>query len=84
MDTSFLELLGLQIERRVVEFDNGYSASIIRGPHTYGGSEGLYEIAVLHNDRIVYDTPVTDDVIGWLDDAGVAEVLGQIGALPPR
>lgn len=38
----------------------------------------------MHNGRIVYDTPVTNDVIGWLDDAGVEAVLEQIKALPPR
>jgi hypothetical protein len=34
--------------------------------------------------KIVYDTPVTNDVIGWLDFAGVATILKDIEELPPR
>jgi hypothetical protein len=26
-----------------IKFDNGYGASVVKGPHTYGGNEGLYE-----------------------------------------
>ena len=29
-------------------FDNYYGVSVVRGPYTYGGKEGLYELAVLH------------------------------------
>ena len=74
---------------RVIEFENGYAASIVSRPGSYGGSNGLFEIAVLHavgtdDEEIVYDTPVTDDVIGWLDFAGVAAILKDIEELPPR
>lgn len=71
--------------RKVVRFPNGYGASIVRGPYTYGGPD-LYEIAVLKFNGdgwdLTYDTPVTNDVIGWLDDQGVDDTLEQIGALP--
>lgn len=65
-------------------FPNGYSASVVRGDGTYGGSEGLYELAVLHGDTIVYDTPVTGDVLGWLTEGDVTERLNEIAGLPPR
>lgn len=29
-----------------IKFDNGYGASVVKGPHTYGGDQGLYELAV--------------------------------------
>jgi len=69
---------------RVVEFENGYAASIISHDGSYGGDQGLFEVAVLHDDLIVYDTPVTNDTIGWLDFAGVAAILKDIEELPPR
>jgi hypothetical protein len=69
---------------RVIEFENGYSASIVSHDGSYGGKEGLFEIAVLHDGEIVYDTPVTNDAIGWLDFAGVATILKDIEELPPR
>ena len=50
---------------------------------TYGGNQGLFEVAVLDlAGNIVYDTPVTSDVVGFLDFAGVADVLQQIQNLP--
>jgi hypothetical protein len=69
---------------KVVKFDNGYQASIVSHQYSYGGENGLFEIAVLHDGEIVYDTPVTNDVIGHLDFAGVAATLKDIEELPPR
>lgn len=65
----------------IFDFDNGYSASVVRGIGTYGGEEGLFELAVLHNEKLCYDTPITDDVIGWQTAAEIAELLNRIEAL---
>jgi hypothetical protein len=70
--------------QKFVEFDNGYSASIVSNDMSYGSDRGLFEVAVLVNDEIVYDTPVTNDVIGFLDFQGVADTLKQIENLPRR
>jgi len=64
-------------------FPNGYGASVIRHP-ARGSRRSHYEVAVLFGGNIVYDTPVTNDVVGWLDAAGVKKVCGEIRALPPR
>jgi hypothetical protein len=69
---------------RVIEFENGYSASIVSHDLSYGGQEGLFEIAILHDGEMVYDTWITPDVIGYLDFAGVAGILKDIEELPPR
>jgi hypothetical protein len=66
---------------KVFKFDNGYEASVVSHPMTYGGQDGLFEVAVIKDGEIVYDTPVTNDVVGWLDFAGVADILNQIKAL---
>jgi hypothetical protein len=66
-----------------VMFDNGYGASVIIGPHTYGGEDGLYELGVLGKDKkLTYDTPVTDDVEGYLSEDDVTKLLEQIQTLP--
>ena len=52
--------------------------SVIRSFVTYGGAEGLFELAMLRNDRCIYDTPITKDVIGWLDVKGVLNVLEDV------
>lgn len=70
------------------KFDNGYGASVIRTPYSYGGRNGLWELAVckyyefLDRWHICYNTPITDDVIGYLKDEDVMEYLKQIKELP--
>jgi hypothetical protein len=65
-----------------IMFDNGYGASVIIGPHTYGGEDGLYELGVLGKDKkLTYDTPVTDDVEGYLSEDDVTKLLEQIQKL---
>ena len=63
-------------------FDNGYGATVVQGPHSYGGSDGLYELAVVgKDDEICYDTPVTGDVEGYLSEAQVTDLLIKIQQL---
>ena len=66
----------------VITFDNGYGASVVKTPYSYGGDRGLYELAVLDTDgHLTYDTPVTNDVIGYLRDIDVTEVMEKIQQL---
>ena len=63
----------------IVQFRNGYGASIVQGPHTYGGKEGLYELAVMDGyGEITYSTPITDDVLGYLTEEQVERTLFDI------
>lgn len=65
-----------------INFDNGYGASVVQSPYSYGGNGGLYEIAVLDKEGdITYDTPITDNVVGWLDEEKVTDYLHQIQKL---
>lgn len=69
--------------QKVYKFDNGYGASVVSHSMSYGGRSGLFEVAVLDAaGNINYDTPVTSDIVGYLDFAGVAEILEQIKNLP--
>jgi len=66
----------------IAEFDNGFGASIVKTPYTYGGKEGLYELAVLDSDgHLTYATSVTNDVLGYLSEQDVTEVLIKIQQL---
>jgi hypothetical protein len=70
-------LRGLNAAR--IKFNNGYGASVVIGPHTYGGEDGLYELAVLDNNgNLTYETPVTSDVEGYLSEDDVTRLLEQI------
>jgi hypothetical protein len=65
-----------------VEFPNGYGASVVIGPYSYGGDLGLYELGVTKHGVLCYDTPFTSDVIGHLSPDDVTEYLGKIESLP--
>jgi hypothetical protein len=65
-----------------ITFENGYGASVVKTPHSYGGDKGLYELAVLGTDgHLTYDTPITNDVIGYLRDIDVTDVMEKIQQL---
>jgi hypothetical protein len=65
-----------------IQFDNGYGASVVKTPYTYGGDKGLYELAVLDSEgNLTYATSVTNDVIGYLRPEDVTDVLAKIQQL---
>jgi hypothetical protein len=65
---------------------NGYGVSVIRGRGTLGETEGLYELAVLKGNAsdwsLCYETPITDDVIGYLTPENVTTHMVAVQALP--
>lgn len=63
-------------------FKNGYGASVVKHAGSYGGKKGLWELAVLDSSgSLVYDTEITDDVIGHLNDPEVDQLLERIARL---
>lgn len=61
------------------EFPNGYGASVVKTSFSYGNEDGLWELAVLDKEGdICYDTPITEDVLGWLTDQQVSDTLYAI------
>lgn len=65
-----------------IHFENGFGASIVSHDFSYGGKDGLYELAVLFEDEIHYDNPVAaGDVRGYLTEDDVSELLIQIQQL---
>lgn len=76
-------------DQYVYKMANGYGASVVRFTigefgGSYGALEGRWELGVLGpDDHLTYDTPITDDVIGWLDEDAVSETLAAIAALEP-
>ncbi len=65
-----------------IQFDNGYGASVVKTPYTYGGDKGLYELAVLDSEgNLTYATSVTNDVIGYLRPEDVTDVMEKIQQL---
>ena len=70
---------GLQ---KVYEFPNGYGASVVCHEYSYGGKMDLWEGAVIGKDGdICYTTPITDDVVGFMDLIAVENFLDEVAAL---
>lgn len=65
-----------------ITFENGYGASVVKHEYSYGGKDGLYELAVLDKDgELCYNTPITNDVIGYLREIDVTDVMEKIQKL---
>ncbi|MGY8803002.1 MAG: hypothetical protein ACKVK6_02055 [bacterium] len=67
--------------QKVYNFPNGYGASVIQHAGSYGIERGLWELAVLFMEDICYTSPITDDVIGHLNQRQVKNLLQQIKEL---
>jgi len=69
-------------------FGNGYGVSVVRGPYTFGYEAGLWELAVLAGDErehaLCYDTPITDDVVGYCSEERLLELMTAVANLPRR
>lgn len=72
-------------------FPNGYGVSVVRFKSPFGGGGSYtngdqWEVAVLkgnHEDwDLCYDTDITNNVIGYLTDNEVTEIMGRIQNLP--
>lgn len=69
-------------EHKVYRFSNGFGLSVIRNQHSYGGSRGLWEVAVIKfiaddsdDYHLTYDTELLDDVAGHLTWREVQDFL---------
>ena len=88
MERKFMEHPHIQTEnfrldgiQYLFSFPNGYGASVLRNSFTYGGKRGLYELAVIFDGDLCYDTEITDDVLGYLTVEDVLNTLEKIKKL---
>lgn len=79
-----LDFEPLQFEVGIVAriyFNNGYGASVVQSQTSYGGDGDLYELAILKNRALCYNTHITDDVLGHLTEDQVSDYLRQVQEL---
>lgn len=69
-------------------FENNYGASIIKHSGSYGHNDDLWELGVVkfygddkYDWNLNYETPITDDVIGWQTDEQIRDLLKRIKEL---
>jgi len=86
--TNFKEFTSKEVNggvQHLAFFPNGHGVSIVKHDYSYGNKLGLWEMAVLKGNEeaweITYDTPVTSDVLGHLEENEVNEYVDQVIAL---
>ena len=67
--------------QKVYKSPNGYGASVIKHEGSYGFDKDQWELAVLKDDELCYSTGITSDVMGYLNDPQVDNILRQIANL---
>lgn len=67
----------------MITFPNGYGLSFIKGE----GSYGLEAAVITWKDDdwdLCYSTPITDDVLGYLDEDDIVPLAKRVAKLPKR
>lgn len=74
--TAYHDDLGFRYK---IEFlDTPYGASVIKRVGSYGMENDDWELAVTYEGDMCYDSPITDDVLGWIDEDELIDILAQI------
>ena len=61
-----------------MNFNNGYGISVLLGEMFYSNGKNTYEVAVLYDNKLTYNTPITNDVLGWQTAEQVTEIMSRI------
>ena len=77
------------MHRKFLTFHNGFHLSIVRGPYSYGGTEGLFEIAPMKNQKdwapeIFDECDQGADVLVYLTKLRVWYYINKIGNIPKQ
>ena len=73
-----------KLQRWLFSTSHGLDVSVIRGSTSYGGRQGLCELAILEDGQCCYTTPITSDLLGYLSETEVLETLDLAAKLIKR
>ena len=67
----------------IFKFDNGYGAIVVKNKFSYGHEQDLFELSVIKfvdefTLNLCFSTEITSDVIGYLNNDDVLELLERI------
>lgn len=68
----------------IIEFKNGYGVSVVFGSCFYSNGIDSYEVAILHNGSLCYNTHITNDVIGYISSDEVTEIMKKVQLLKTK
>lgn len=70
-----------EAKRAIMEFENGYGVSVVFGEIFYSDGVDTYEVGILKDGSLCYDTYITDDVLGYQDEEDVTEIMRKVQEL---
>ena len=65
----------------VMEFENGYGVSVIFGEQFYSNGIDTYEVAIIKDNHVCFDTPLTDNVLAYQNENEVTEIMRKVQEL---
>lgn len=68
-------------KQAIETFENGYGVSVLFGNCFYSNGKNSYELAILLNGELCYNTEITGDVLGYLSKDEVSEVMLKVAML---
>jgi hypothetical protein len=64
-----------------MNFENNYGVSVVKFNGSYGYDDDLWEVAILYNGSLTYNTHITDDVLGYQTEDDVTNIMKQVQEL---
>ena len=68
-------------KQATMNFENGFGVSVLIGSCFYSNGVDSYEVAVLKNGDLCYDSGLTEDVFGRLSAREVTKIMKQVQQL---
>ena len=68
-------------KQAIMYFENGYGVSVLYGSCFYSNGIDTYEVGILYDGGLTYDTDITDDVMGYLTESEVTDVMIRVQQL---
>lgn len=72
-----LEFKGDITKRARLNFPNGYGISVVYGSYTYSDN-GTYEVGILKDDCLYYETPLTNNVLGYQTPEQINKIIEEL------
>ena len=68
-------------KQATMNFENGFGVSVLIGSCFYSNGVDSYELAVLKNGKLCYNSGLTEDVFGRLSAREVTKIMKQVQQL---
>ena len=65
-------------KQALIEFENGYGVSVLLGRCFHSNGVDTYELGVLYDGDLTFNTDITDDVLGHITEEEVTEIMIRV------